>query len=35
MWELKMVHITIINTGDEVLRFVWIYSPQLAGHRKG
>ena len=24
----------IINTGDEVLRFVWIYSPQLAGHRK-
>jgi len=24
----------IINDGDEVLRFVWIYSPQLAGHRK-
>lgn len=24
----------IINTGDEVLRFVWIYSPQLASHRK-
>ena len=24
----------IINTGDEILRFVWIYSPQLAGHRK-
>lgn len=24
----------IVNTGDEVLRFVWIYSPPLAGHRK-
>lgn len=24
----------IINTGDEVLRFVWIFSPQLANHRK-
>jgi mannose-6-phosphate isomerase-like protein (cupin superfamily) len=24
----------IINTGDEVLRLVWIYSPQLTGHRK-
>jgi putative monooxygenase len=24
----------IVNTGDEVLRFVWIYSPQLASHRK-
>ncbi len=24
----------IINTGDEVLRFVWIYSPQLPSHRK-
>lgn len=24
----------ILNTGDEVLRFVWIYSPQLASHRK-
>jgi len=24
----------IINTGDEVLRFVWIYSPPLASHRK-
>ncbi len=25
----------IINNGDEVLRFVWIYAPQLPGHRKG
>lgn len=25
----------ILNTGDEVLRFVWIYSPQLPSHRKG
>ena len=24
----------IINTGDEILRFVWIYSPQLSSHRK-
>jgi putative monooxygenase len=24
----------IINTGDEVLRFVWIYSPQLPSHKK-
>ena len=24
----------IINTGDEVLKFVWIYSPQLDSHRK-
>ncbi len=24
----------IVNTGDEVLRFVWIYSPPLASHRK-
>ena len=24
----------ILNTGDEVLRFVWIYSPPLASHRK-
>jgi mannose-6-phosphate isomerase-like protein (cupin superfamily) len=24
----------ILNTGDEVLRFVWIYSPQLQSHRK-
>lgn len=24
----------IVNTGDEVLRFIWIYSPQLASHRK-
>ena len=23
----------ILNTGDEVLRFVWIYSPQLESHR--
>ncbi len=23
----------IINTGDEVLRFVWIYSPQLESHK--
>jgi mannose-6-phosphate isomerase-like protein (cupin superfamily) len=23
----------ILNTGDEVLRFVWIYAPQLASHR--
>jgi mannose-6-phosphate isomerase-like protein (cupin superfamily) len=25
----------IVNTGDEVLRFVWIYSPQLKTHRIG
>ncbi len=24
----------IVNTGDEVLKFVWIYSPQLKSHRK-
>lgn len=24
----------IINTGDEVLRFMWIYAPQLESHRK-
>lgn len=24
----------IINTGDEVLKFVWVYSPQLPSHRK-
>jgi len=24
----------IINTGDEVLKFVWIYSPPLPSHRK-
>ena len=23
----------IVNTGDEVLKFVWIYSPQLESHR--
>jgi len=23
----------ILNTGDEVLRFVWIYAPQLKQHR--
>lgn len=25
---------SIVNTGDEVLKFVWIYSPQLPSHRK-
>ena len=25
----------IINTGNEVLKFIWIYSPQLQSHRKG
>jgi mannose-6-phosphate isomerase-like protein (cupin superfamily) len=25
---------SIVNTGDEVLKFVWIYSPQLESHRK-
>lgn len=24
----------IANTGDEVVRFVWIFAPQLANHRK-
>jgi len=24
----------IINTSDEVLRFIWIYAPQLPSHRK-
>jgi putative monooxygenase len=24
----------IVNTGNEDLEFVWIYAPQLAGHRK-
>jgi mannose-6-phosphate isomerase-like protein (cupin superfamily) len=24
----------ILNTGTEVLKFVWIYAPQLASHRK-
>ena len=24
----------IVNTGDEVLRFVWVYAPPLASHRK-
>lgn len=24
----------IVNTGDEILKFVWIYSPQLESHRK-
>jgi putative monooxygenase len=24
----------IVNTGDEVVRFVWIFAPQLANHRK-
>lgn len=24
---------TIVNTGDEILKFVWIYSPQLESHR--
>jgi len=24
----------IVNTGDEVLKFIWIYSPQLESHRK-
>lgn len=23
----------IVNTGDEILKFVWIYSPQLDSHR--
>lgn len=23
----------IVNTGEEVLKFVWIYSPQLKSHR--
>lgn len=25
---------SIVNTGDGVLKFVWIYSPQLSSHRK-
>jgi len=25
---------SIVNTGDEILKFVWIYSPQLESHRK-
>jgi mannose-6-phosphate isomerase-like protein (cupin superfamily) len=25
---------SIVNTGDGVLKFIWIYSPQLSGHRK-
>jgi hypothetical protein len=25
---------SIVNTGDEVLKFIWIYSPQLDSHRK-
>jgi len=24
----------IVNTGNEILKFVWIYSPQLKTHRK-
>ena len=24
----------IINTGDEILKFIWIYAPQLKSHRK-
>jgi putative monooxygenase len=24
---------SIINTGDEILRFLWIYAPQLDSHR--
>ena len=24
----------IVNTGDEDLEFIWIYSPQLPSHRK-
>jgi mannose-6-phosphate isomerase-like protein (cupin superfamily) len=23
----------IINTGDEILKFIWIYAPQLKNHR--
>ena len=23
----------IVNTGNEILKFVWIYAPQLASHR--
>ena len=23
----------IVNTGDEVLKFIWIYAPQLESHR--
>ena len=25
---------SIVNTGDEPLKFIWIYSPQLESHRK-
>jgi putative monooxygenase len=24
---------SIVNTGDEILKFIWIYSPQLASQR--
>lgn len=24
---------SIVNTGDETLKFIWIYSPQLSSHR--
>jgi len=24
----------IVNTGDEILKFVWIYAPQLESHRE-
>lgn len=24
---------SIVNTGDEVLKFIWIYAPQLESHR--
>lgn len=24
----------IVNTGNEILKFIWIYSPQLESHRK-
>ncbi|HVN98273.1 MAG TPA: cupin domain-containing protein [Syntrophorhabdaceae bacterium] len=29
----KLPH-SIVNDGDEVIRFMWILAPQLAGHRK-
>ena len=25
---------SIVNTGDEVIRFMWIFSPQMLTHRK-
>lgn len=25
---------SIVNTGDGVLKFIWIYSPQLSSHRR-